>query len=103
MGFQREPTIKITPQPAIAFPSPMQRVHDLARLPPAPPRRAPQFGATKAIVGHECGELGLSHGGAGDGKRRQRDRVRPLLIVEYERLLVACSEMECPAGDFNVA
>src|SRR5262249_21542157 len=96
-------TIKITPQPPVALTSPVQGVQDLAGLPPAPPRRAPQFGATVAVVRHECGELGLGHRGAGDGKRPQRGRVRPLLVVEDERLVRACPEVERPPRDLHVA
>src|SRR5262245_40897678 len=91
------------PPPVIALASPVHRVQDLAGLPPAPPRRAPQFGATVAIVRHEYGELGLGHWGAGNGKRPQRDWVRPLLVVEDEWLVSACSEVECPPRDLHVA
>src|SRR5262245_39690658 len=102
MRLERSPTIEVTAQPTVAFALPVHRVFNLARLSPLPASRTPQIGAPVPIVRDKSGELGLGHRWTGDGKRQQRDRVRPLFVVEHERLVSVGSELECSPRDLYI-
>src|SRR6185503_6946372 len=70
---------------------------------PRPARLAPQLAASVAAVVHEAGELRLRDGAPRDAEGTNLDRVRPLLVVEDERLAGIRSHQERPARNSGVA
>jgi hypothetical protein len=101
--LQRQPAVEVAPKPALCLTPPVQRLLGSRRLLPVPASRTPQLRTAIPIGFHERGELALGHRRAGDGERPQRHGVRPLLVIEDERLVGRGPQHESAAGHEDVS
>src|SRR5262249_42738754 len=104
MRLQWFPAIEVPAFPAAAERTPpVDGVTGVVGLAPPPSLSVPEFLATIAVIVDEGRELLLRDGGTGDVKRRDRNRVRPLLVIEHERLALQCPEREGASRNRHIA
>src|SRR6266545_2767646 len=87
---------------ALAVSDPEQRVLGSVTAAPVPAPAPPELAPAVSIVIDEGLELGIRHRRRGDSKGGDLDGVRPLLVVEDERLVVRGAEHERAATDLDV-
>src|SRR5260370_669702 len=102
--FQRAPLVEMPAAPSSTFASlPVHGVLCFRPISPGPSWIAPVALTTVTARLDELRELHIADLGPRDLERRDLHRVRPFLVIKYERLVRSGSKVEETARHFRIA
>src|SRR5262249_33523376 len=102
--LERQPLIEIAAQPASCRPAlPVHGMLSVNTLAPGPARLAPEFAPAVAFRLDELGEFALCDRRASNSKGTDFYGVRPLFVVEDERLFGKRSQQKLSPGDVGIS